>query len=159
MKARLIFPYCFLVGSIGALAPAGAEELLDKDGAKYLGWQISKVEFRTCYKKVLQIEKGKILRTNDKCETSNGRLKASFSEFVEVKTVNPDARLITAISADKRERKIYYPEIAETVVNLKLSDLKSGDRITVVVPTSGRGDDIWRAEAITSPWFAYKPKE
>jgi len=123
--------------------------MLEKETTKFLGWQTSKTEFITCSKNRLQIEPGKVIKTNAKCE---GPIFVSKErQIFIVQSVDENSRMVRM--SDRKgggEVSMYYPKFAEQPTTLKLEGMKPGQVIGVEfieaeAPGYGR---LFRAEAI-----------
>ena len=147
---------CVLAVCIGPILASRAEDLLDKGGNKYLGWQVSKESFKRCDRSSIAIEGGKIRRTSDRCP-EGGPFFRPYN--VKVLGIDLDNRMIKAITTNKAERLIFYPKTAEDIlVGRKLSDIKLGDEIQVHVPAAFKGEEKnWRANSIVPLHWAYDP--
>lgn len=49
-----------------------AEKILVKDGASYMGWQISPTQFKTCLHNIITIGKGMLKDTDEECGVQDG---------------------------------------------------------------------------------------
>ena len=147
--ARLSVATCICIVSAAPIVPIRGEEMLEKETTKFLGWQTSKTEFITCSKNRLQIEPGKVIKTNAKCE---GPIFVSKErQIFIVQSVDENSRMVRM--SDRKgggEVSMYYPKFAEQPTTLKLEGMKPGQVIGVEfieaeAPGYGR---LFRAEAI-----------
>jgi hypothetical protein len=127
--SSLLFAYVFYVFGL-----AMGEELLSKEGLKYLGWVIEKDKFKTCDKTLMEIGNGKIDPTNDKCP-KNGPLKFR-GRVIRVEQVDDNTVFEMTDQKGHTYKLFFYKDAG------KLMGLKRGVEVTVTVPV------LWRASAI-----------
>lgn len=120
----------FGIGAATQIA-TGEEFLIQKNGAKYLGWRVDKAEFKTCAKDSLKVADGRIAPTNDKCPTNEpppfvfteGKVERVDAMAGKIQVVTPGEKLqLEMKGADSR--KI-------------LEVLKPGDDIGIKYSTKG----------------------
>jgi len=116
------------------------EELLIKKEAKYLGWRAGVHEFTTCARNVLKIGDGEIRDTDEKCENRPG--PSPFMSRGTVESVNLTGRALLFKDASGEKYYVHYPQRAEAVGNVRLMDLRTGDKVSVIGPVKGRAEMI-----------------
>lgn len=146
---RYLCSYILLITFIILSDIVMAEEILIKRRVKYLGWQTSKDKFITCYKNIIEIEDGRIEKTNDKCPKRFGPGPLVVSGTIEgVDVYNKTFKVRT--KEGREISNLFYPGATIDVMtksgNLtgkqKFYDLKTGDRVRVTVPIPGRAEAI-----------------
>lgn len=149
MKALARITIALLVWPMTAawIPPLSAEEMLEKDKARFLGWQASKSEFLTCGKNVVKIDTGKVVKTIAKCQ---GPVFVSQGQTFTVKTVDADNRTFRMADEKGDPLSVYYPEIAEKATAMKFDWIKPGQVVGVdfVEAKSTKNGRVVRAESI-----------
>jgi hypothetical protein len=106
-----------------------AEEMLEKESNRFLGWQINTAEFTTCDKNVIKIAPGKVVKTIQKCQ---GPVFAVQDEVFNVESVNASNRTLRVVNASNRAGiDLFYPETAETPDTMKFDWIKPGQKLGV----------------------------
>lgn len=127
----------FFVSSIILPKTVGAEELLIKGEAKYIGWQTSKLKFTTCHQDDIEIGDGKIEKTMEKCQKPPDGPGPLVTAGV-VKDVNINDETFQIADEKGRSYRFFLPKGA----NVRLEDIKIGERISVISPIKGRAETI-----------------
>lgn len=105
------------------------EEKLNKFPAKYLGWVISKEDFKTCSENIIKVEYGIIEKTDEKCK----RDKPPGPLISKGKIKNIDlGKQIFAIETDKGQHKefFYYPKY-DALMFETVKSLNNGDYVAI----------------------------
>ena len=115
------------------------EDLLVKKKVNYLGWQTEKSKFTTCSNTTLEIEDGKIQKTDKKCDGAPP--PGPFSGFI--KSVNVESWTFVLKTGDGKLVTYFYPELSRLEVQSKLQQaIKNGHQAQVTSPVEGRVDSI-----------------
>ena len=120
---------------LGGPACIGAEEMLVKADAKYLGWSIPNRQFKTCGNTLLAIGGGKIERTTDKCQSGPG--PGPFSATGRIMVIDAMASTITIKKANGVAVEAVLSEEAVKSSGMSWASLKTGDKVTIKGPVDG----------------------
>ena len=125
-----------------------AEEMLEKEAVRFLGWQMSQTDFTTCDNNVMKIPPGRVTKTNQKCR---GPVFSMKSYDFEVQSVDPIKRTLSAVNLGTKSKvDFFYPEVAESPTTMKFDLIKPGQRVGINYydPKSDISSPTRRAEAI-----------
>jgi hypothetical protein len=133
-----------LILALGGPACLGAEEILVKADAKYLGWSIPDGKFKTCWQTVLPIGGGKLEKTKDKCQFGPG--PGPFTATGTIKFIDAKASLVTIEKANGQPYKAVVSEEALESSGLSMGSLKTGDKVTIKGPVDGHASSVQRTD-------------
>jgi hypothetical protein len=110
-------------------ASVRAEEVLEKDSGRFLGWQMNATDFTDCDNNKIKIPPGKVTKTSQKCRGIVFSLKDS--DF-RVETVDLGKRTFSAVNLNTKSKvDFFYPEVAESPGEMKLDLIKPGQRVGI----------------------------
>ena len=136
------------IAVVGNSSTTAAEEILEKNATKFLGWQLSTSDFMTCDKTLLLIPPGKIVKTLARCQ----QLRFTKEDYkgLTVTSVDQVSRTVRAKDSKGDSVSLFYPATAENPSTLKLEWLKPGQVIDVgALDTQlNRENRLLRAESI-----------
>lgn len=126
-----VLPLMLTAGGAWADEPkvAKTERLVRATGQRYLGWQVSKVTFRTCSGKDLSIDDSKIETTHQSCpETPPLHL---VYKDLQVLWVDANARTV-GIGEGGKVTGHFYPMMAEKAPGgVSIENVKPGDTMRI----------------------------
>ena len=125
-----------------------AEDMLEKEAVRFLGWQINPTDFTTCDNNVMKIPPGKVTKTSQKCR---GTVFSMQTYDFQVESVDPMKRTLSAVNlTTKAKVDFFYPEVAESPATIKFGLIKPGQRVGISYydPKSDTLGPTKRAEAI-----------
>lgn len=131
-----LLPFCLCFG----VSSGQAEEFLHKKNAKYLGWQKSEKEFTACDQKVLQIDDGKVEKTEEKCKKPPGPGPSTVTGKIAELMANK--RMFTVKDSAGKVTVFFYPELAEGKGSVPFEKLQIGETVAVTAPIAGRADSV-----------------
>jgi hypothetical protein len=139
------FPLLVAIAILLGAGYAAGEELLVKGESKFLGWKTGIDDFKTCKKRSMRIENGKIEKTNQKCEESTLRPTMVRGE---VEQVDESKRTVRIRDAQGVSHKVFYAEPGLAGDDIGSMGLKAGDKVVATVPVEGRAERVVREQSI-----------
>jgi hypothetical protein len=117
----------------------GAEEYLIRETGKYLGWQIPNDKFRACGDEVLDIGKGRIKKTSDKCRTLDWP-RASLEWKGTLVSADGSTGIVRIQPAEGKAIDLYLPR--DSVSWGRLKSVSTGGQVRAVGPVPGRAERV-----------------
>jgi hypothetical protein len=151
VKERSLFrggAACLVATAVVNSATISAEEMLEKDSAKFLGFQLSTTDFMTCDNNLLSIPPGKVVKTVAKCQKL--RFTKEDHKGLTITSIDQNSRTLRAKDSKGDSVSLFYPAAAENQSTLKLEWLKPGQLIDIdALDTKwNRESRVLRAESI-----------
>jgi hypothetical protein len=133
----------FALVALACPAPIGAEEVLVKADAKYLGWSIPDGKFKTCAKTELPVGTGKVEKTMDKCQSTG---TGPFPATGWILNIDTNAWTVTIEKDDKKAYKFIVTDEALKSGGLSMGALRTGDKVTIMSPVEGHASSVRRVQ-------------
>ena len=140
MATIKVLVFILFFSAILITGPLFGEEILVKEELKYLGWQTSKDQFRTCSNTAIQIGNGRIEATGEKCPEPQ-RIRPAMT-IGTVQMVDVAGQTFEIKDNNGRLQTYFFSLPDKWKTYEALRSLKLGDKVIVTSPIEGRAGTI-----------------
>lgn len=123
------------------LAAQAHAEYLIKGRARYLGYQVSNVAFRTCEGDSVVVGDGKVVPAEHSCPSSGGITPTVVNVSGTVVSFDAAARMFEIRDSAGNNRSFFVPA-AVRENDFKLGELPAGQSVTVAADFLGRAESV-----------------